>query len=323
LCLLEARDLSLGYRLHADQKLLFQHLDLALYAGQLVCLMGPNGIGKSTLLRVLAGFQPPMSGEVLYPGKAATQDRYKHLAVVLTDRIPAADMTVREFVTFGRYPYLDWALRLSDQDNESIFAAIKEVQIEHLAENKLDELSDGQRQMAMIARALAQNTPVLLLDEPTTHLDLNNRVEIMSLLRKIARSSGKAILVTTHEMDLALQTADLIWLATRNKTIATGFAEDLILNGSFDEVFQLKGYDLKTGKVNHDAHHKTSVRLSGEGPEYLWTKNALERSGFQISEDAFIHVTIMRTERLSWQLTDGQTFVKLETLVEELKAMVK
>ena len=273
---LQTHNLSVGYSRKESSNSLFNHLNLDLVAGELVCFMGPNGIGKSTLIRTLARLQKPLSGSI------TTE---KKIAVVLTDRIHAYNMTVIDLVTFGRYPYLNWDIKLNEEDNSIIDRSISQVHLENLAEKNIEELSDGQLQMAMIARALAQETEILLLDEPTAHLDLNNRVEIMNLLRHLARTTNKAILIATHELDLALQTADKIWLATSKKKILTGLPEDLVLDGSFDEVFQLKGFDLKTGKMSHEAHRKISVQLIGEGHEYLWTKNALERSGYKIATD--------------------------------------
>ena len=191
-----------------------------------------------------------------------------------------------------------------------------------MADKNIEELSDGQLQMAMIARALAQETEILLLDEPTAHLDLNNRVEIMNLLRHLARTTNKAILIATHELDLALQTADKIWLATSKKKILTGLPEDLVLDGSFDEVFQLKGFDLKTGKMSHEAHRKISVQLIGEGHEYLWTKNALERSGYEVATDALIKITLIKEgDKIIWKLIfadSDQFFDSLEKLLSIL-----
>src|SRR5258708_963006 len=161
-----------------------------------------------------------------------------------------------------------------------------------MANKKLEELSDGQLQLAMIARAIAQETSILLLDEPTAHLDLNNRVEIMKLLLNLARKKNKAIVVATHQLDLALQMADNIWLATPNRKIKTGIPEDLVLDGSFDEIFKFKGFDLKTGKIQHQSFRNIPVNLKGEGYEFLWTKNALEREGFLISDDETISILI-------------------------------
>jgi iron complex transport system ATP-binding protein len=303
--LLSTNNLSVGY---TSDNTLFEKLNLSLSTGELVCFMGPNGIGKSTLVRTLAGLQDPLAGNL-------SDRNEKQIAVVLTDRITASHMTARELINYGRYPYLEWNIFLTDKDYEIINRSIDTVRIQSLLDKKLYELSDGQMQMVMIARALAQETPVLLLDEPTAHLDLNNRVEMMNLLRRLARIEGKAILVATHELDLALQTADLIWLSMPDKSIKTGVPEDLVLDGSLDKVFQLKGFDLKTGKVQHEPHRKVKIKLNGDGPMYLWTKNALERSGFDVDGASDIIVSI---EENKWVL-NNQHFSTIEMLLQTLK----
>ena len=312
--LLEAENLSVGYTEGNGQHVLFEKIDIELRAGELVCFMGANGIGKSSLIRTIAGLQSPLSSDNANKRGIAGQAREQLISVVLTDRINAVNMTVAELVALGRYPYLDWNIKLTDKDKSIIENAIHDTHIKSNSNKKLYELSDGQLQMAMIARALAQDTPIILLDEPTAHLDLNNRVEIMNLLRKLARNSGKAILVATHELDLALQTADLIWLAGKDKKLITGIPEDLVLNNSFDEIFQFKGFDLKTGKVAHEAWRNKSVKLIGEGYEYLWTKNALERSGYEINHTSQIVVEVKQLSNyFSWQLGE-----KIMRSVQEL-----
>lgn len=305
--LLYAKNLSVGYTEGTSQHVLFENIDLELRAGELVCFMGANGIGKSSLIRTLAGLQLPISN-------ASLNIDPKKISVVLTDRVNTINMTVAELVTLGRYPYLDWNIRLSDEDKSIVERAIHDTHIQSISNKKLFELSDGQLQMAMIARALAQDTPIILLDEPTAHLDLNNRVEIMNLLRKLARNSTKAILVATHELDLALQTADVIWLAGKNKKLISGIPEDLVLNGSFDEIFQFKGFDLKTGKVFHEAWRNKMVKLVGDGYEYLWTKNALERNGFSVSDSSEQKIEVKSG---SWQI-DSQHFPSLQNLLDHL-----
>jgi iron complex transport system ATP-binding protein len=270
---LQTLNLKIGYKKDDQVRVLFEPLSLTLTKGELVCFMGSNGIGKTTLIKTLAGIHPPISGSIT---------RNFPAAIVLTDKVSGNLMTVRDLVTYGRYPYLNWWLTLTDQDHHLIETAIKKVHLESIANKHLSQLSDGQLQMAMIAKALAQDTNILLLDEPTAHLDLNNRVEIMNLLRSLARETGKTILVATHELDLALQTADKIWLATQHKKIVEGIPEDLVLDGTFDNEFQLKGFDLKTGKVKHTPYRKTLIQLEGSGPEFLWTKNALERNGYEV-----------------------------------------
>jgi len=305
--LLQANDLSVGY----GSQILFNKIHLSLDAGKLTCFMGPNGIGKSTVIRTLAGLQRPLAGEI------SNQDE-KKIAVVLTDKITAMHMTVYDLVSYGRYPHLDWGVSFSSVDRDVVDQSIREVRIESIANKKLEELSDGQMQLAMIARALAQETPVLLLDEPTAHLDLNNRVEVMRLLLNLAREKNKAIVVATHELDLALQMADCIWLATPSKKIVSGIPEDLVLDGSFDDVFLFKGFDLKTGKVQHRSFQEKTLQLRGDGYEFLWTKNALERQGFSVSMDGEIIISIfLDKDRTAWKIND-QSFFSIRDLLAHL-----
>ena len=322
---LHAKNLSVGYVNGSQKNLLFENIDLELRAGELVCFMGANGIGKSSLIRTLAGLQTPLSNATITANNSAVERNVNRdgleraVSVVLTDPLHAVNMTVIELVTLGRYPYLDWNVKLTNEDSDVINQAIQDTHIQSLTNKKLYELSDGQLQMAMIARALAQDTPVILLDEPTAHLDLNNRVEIMNLLRRLARTANKAILVATHELDLALQTADLIWLAGQDKKLIIGIPEDLVLNGSFDEIFQLKGFDLKTGKVFHEAWRNKSVNLIGDGYEYLWTKNALERNGFIVDNKASSKIQITSdSNSIAWIIGE-QKLNSLSELINALK----
>lgn len=312
---LATQNLCVGYRSKNGENRLFSELALSLREGQMVCFMGPNGAGKSSLLRTLAGLQRPLSGAVTF-GDDNSSTKEHHIAVVLTDRVHATNLTVEEIVTFGRYPYLGWHIRLSEHDLAIVHNAIDQVQLRPLLRKKLYELSDGQLQMVMIARALAQDTAVMLLDEPTAHLDLNNRVEIMNLLRELSRSTGKAILLATHELDLALQTADLIWLTGQHENILQGLPEDLVLNGAFDEIFQFKGFDLKSGKVLHQSYRNTPIQLLGEGPPYMWTKNALERNGYEVTKEAqsFSIVVAQDLSGTKWRLDTSGSAVEVDSI---------
>jgi iron complex transport system ATP-binding protein len=283
--------------------------------------MGPNGVGKSSLIRTLAGLQNPLTGKVVFGPQDAEADPMK-VAVVLTDKITAASMTAGELIAYGRYPYLDWSVTMSSEDKWHIARAIEQVHIENILHKKLFELSDGQLQLVMVARALAQDTPVILLDEPTAHLDLNNRVEIMKLLRHLSRKMNKSILVATHELDLALQTADEIWL-TECRSILTGIPEDLVLNGSFDRVFQFKGFDLKSGKIQHEVYQKKVIHIEGAGADYLWTKNAFERMGYHvihsdvstIHDELYVRVEVEET-RPRWILKKQNRLYNLGSIAE-------
>jgi iron complex transport system ATP-binding protein len=309
------KGLSVGYE---EASPLLDGLNLQLGRGELVCFMGANGVGKSTLIRTLAGLQKPMKGSIIFPMKDPDTALPKHLSVVLTDKVTAVNMTVFDVVAFGRYPYLNWKVKLTTMDQDVIDRALQVTRIEHLRDRRLHELSDGQVQMVMIARAIIQDTPIIFLDEPTAHLDLNNRLEIMNLLRSLAHDNQKAILASTHELDLALQTADTIWLASSERQIITGVPEDLVLNGTFDKVFQWKGFDLRTGKIRHEAYRNITVKLVGEGYAYLWSKNALERNGFSIvsDDDAFYEVTILqKQQQLQWTLNGSEQFSSIQNLL--------
>jgi iron complex transport system ATP-binding protein len=311
--LIDLIDLSAGY----EKKVLFDHLNLSLYASELVCFMGPNGVGKSTLLKTLGGLLKPLAGTLVLNGNSIIPEQL--ISLVLTDPVKASYMTVYDLVVFGRYPYLNWQLKLNSKDRELIENAIEQVGISHLKDQTVNTLSDGQKQMAMIARAIAQDTPVVILDEPTAHLDLNNRVEVMRLLKDLTRTMKKGILLATHELDLALQTADLIWLTGNSQNIITGIPEELVLQGAFDEIFKFKGFDLKTGKVQHRVFRSPEIRLSGEGHSFLWTRNLLERNGFAVTPNGSIAIAIqVLPDGVSWIVNDLYHFKSLVELLGHL-----
>lgn len=290
--LLTAEDLVVGYRTSGGaSKVIAGPFTLALRPGELVCLLGPNGAGKSTLMRTLAGLQPPLAGS-LRVGSTPLADlgagaRARQLSIVLTDRVEASGLTVLELVRLGRHPHTGWLGGLSAHDEAQVQAALAATGTEAFAQRPVGELSDGERQKVLLARALAQDTPVVLLDEPTAHLDLPNRVSLMRLLHRLARQTGKAILLSTHELDLALQAADRIWLLPADGRLHAGTPEDLVLSGTFAAAFAREGlaFDPATGTFRLHEGQGPAVRVVGEGAGAFWTRRALEREGFTLTSD--------------------------------------
>lgn len=278
------QQLSIGYRGKNSRKTVAAGISGAICSGELTCLLGTNGVGKSTLLHTLSAFQPPLEGNILLQGKPLAKYKDKALStlvsVVLTEKCDIRNMTVRELVGMGRSPYTGFWGRLNHEDLAVVDAAIDRVNIRPLAERMLHTLSDGERQKAMIAKALAQETPVIILDEPTAFLDFPSKVEIMQLLHRLTREAGKTIFLSTHDLELALQIADKIWLMDRNKGIVAGTPEDLALDGHLSGFFASKGiaFDMETGLFRITNNYRHAVRLAGHGYRYSLVRKALQRN---------------------------------------------
>ncbi|MBP5318746.1 MAG: ABC transporter ATP-binding protein, partial [Paludibacteraceae bacterium] len=235
--LLETRHLTIGYKNHA----VANDLSFDLKAGEMVCLIGRNGSGKSTLIRTIAALQAPLKGNIKLKGenvaKMALRRRARQISIVLSSALlEKSSFTVREMVALGRFPHTGMMGRLSDKDQTVIDQALESVHLSHKAQSPFTELSDGECQRTMIARALAQDTEIILLDEPTAHLDLPNKIDILFLLHRLARETGKGILLSNHELDLTLQIADRIWILSEDGLIK-GVPEDLILTRKIDSYF--------------------------------------------------------------------------------------
>ncbi|GHU68229.1 hypothetical protein FACS189413_04620 [Bacteroidia bacterium] len=238
----QIRDLSIGYLTKKNEKIVAENLTAELFSGELTCLLGANGVGKSTLLRTLAGFQKPLSGEILLDNQNLSNytelERAQRISVVLTEKIQTPDLSVRELVSRGRLPYTGFWGQLNQEDIAITEEALQQVRIQTMANRPILELSDGERQKVMIAKALAQQTPVILLDEPSAFLDFPSKVEIMQLLRRLSREMHKIIFLSTHDVDLAIQLADTLWLMDTNGRIIAGKPQILAKNGHLENFFQ-------------------------------------------------------------------------------------
>lgn len=241
---LEAHNLSIGYGKHV----LARGLTLALRRGELTCLLGPNGVGKSTLIRTLCGMQPPLAGTIYLngedirrmPARAVAQ----RLAVVLTQRVDAGNMSAYALAALGRFPHTNWLGDLSPGDEEIVQRAMWATDCAQMARRRANELSDGERQRVMIARALAQEPQVLVLDEPTAFLDIAHRIEIMHLTQRLAHEQSLAVLVSTHDLDLALRCADQLWLLNTMGSLTQGTPEQLKRSGDLACLFHSSGEEV-------------------------------------------------------------------------------
>lgn len=314
--ILSARDLQIGFQpSRGSRTVVARGLNLDLYAGEFVCLAGPNGVGKSTLLRTLTRLQPALGGEVLLSGRALHAYSNKELAgmvsIVLTEHVQVNVMRVRELVGLGRSPYTGIFDSRSRQDDDAVQKALALTDVAHLSDRFVQELSDGERQRVMIARALAQEPLLLVLDEPTAFLDLPGRISIMHLLRDLARGHQQAVLTSTHDLDLAMRTADRIWLMNRNGEISQGSPEDLVLNGQFGRTFSQANlrYNALTGQFEEEGGKALPVVLRAEGLAGAWTARALRRAGYEVLVEGGQELPIVEVEgqgasncwRLTWQ----------------------
>lgn len=238
--MIELKNLSTGYGRHTVSA----NLNATLQSGRLTCLLGPNGVGKSTLLRTLCGFQPPLEGRMELDGKDMAQlsrkEMSRSIGVVLTERPDVTDMRASDMVALGRTPYTGFWGTLGKEDRNRVDEAMQLVGITHLAHRMIHTLSDGERQKVMIAKALAQQTPVILLDEPTAFLDFPSKVETMRLLHRLAHESGKTVFLSTHDLETAIQLSDDLWLLSADG-LESGTADSLSADGSLERFVSCNG----------------------------------------------------------------------------------
>jgi iron complex transport system ATP-binding protein len=327
---MKLRQLSVGYLMKGHSTPLLKDINLEINPGEVICLLGQNGVGKSTLLRTIAGLQPPLSGEVLLASQPVQEYSIQELAtkvsLVLTEKVAGGNLTVEELVALGRHPYTNWLGLLSNDDRAAVNEAVALTKINYLLNKKVGELSDGQYQKAMIARAVAQDGDLMILDEPTAFLDLNNSVEIFMLLRQLALEKEKAVVVSTHDFHLAMEFADRLWLTNFNSPLVEGLPEDLALNGQLEESLYHEGFgfDLLNGRVLLPTKEGTTFSLTGDSPAHDWTRRALERHGYLLSDiNAAIKLTIETNESATKWVVGDQRFLSLESLLNFLPAHKK
>ncbi|MFD2036988.1 ABC transporter ATP-binding protein [Belliella marina] len=294
--ILKSKGLKLGYKKQGEETVVAEDIAFELKKGALTCLLGPNGVGKSTLIKTIMGQLPVLQGTVFLEGKPLEnfpqKELSKKIAVVLTDKVSLGNVTVYQLVSLGRIPHTTWLGSMSGLDHAKVEKAIEVTQIAYLKDKVLSELSDGQLQKVMIARALAQDGEILILDEPTAHLDLINRFEIMHLLREIAQKEQKAVLVVTHDLDIAIETADEFWLMQCGLPLVCGSPEDLIVSNKINLLLpndSLK-FDLLTGKVQESKAYDYP-KILGEEKLVRWLKLVIRKNKLVFPKD-LVHISI-------------------------------
>lgn len=286
---LQARQLMIGYHpRRKDERVVLRDLNFELRSGELTCLLGPNGVGKSTLLRTLASNQPPLGGELTLDKRPLSGFSRSELAgklgLVLTDATQAGGLRVHELVALGRQPHTGFFGRLTARDRQAVTDAMRLVGILHKRDAYVAELSDGERQKVMIAKVLVQECPVIILDEPTAFLDAVSRMDVMTLLRRLAAVQGKAVLLSTHDVDEALQLADRLWLLTP-QGIQTGATEDLVISGAMDGLMPHPGirFDAASGRFQASVAGGRRVCIEAASPLLRrWAENALRRNEYRV-----------------------------------------
>ena len=237
---LKTEDLSIGYRKKNKQQLIAEGINIEINEGELVAVIGVNGAGKSTLLKTLSGIIQNIDGEVFISenklSKTDPSELAKSISLVLTEQSLSKNLSVLELVALGRQPYTNWIGSLTKNDLKKIMHALQLVNIEDIRDKKCHELSDGQFQKVLIARALAQDTSLIILDEPTTHLDLYHKAYVLKLLQKLSKETGKAIIFASHEINLALQLCDKL-LILKDKKALFGKPSDLVNTDAFTDLF--------------------------------------------------------------------------------------
>jgi len=322
---LQTHNLTIGYA----SKVLLSKLNLSLKKGEMVCLVGPNGTGKSTLIKTLTNIINPISGSVLLTADKSSKnikeiplkDLAQHISIVLTDKLPPTNFSVYDIVSLGRVPHTNWLGNLSKNDDKIINEALEKVNLTTYKDRKIDSLSDGEKQRVMFAKALAQDTEIIILDEPTAHLDVVYRAELLSLLKNLAETTQKAILISTHELEMAIQSADHIWLIDNNKQLIAQAPEDLVLSNAFSETF--KGnqiyFDENNGSFRIKNTPKYKINLTGTGLRTSWTKHALEKRNFEtVAEDCSLKVNVTESK---WELNNNGVTTNLDSITALLSKL--
>lgn len=318
----ETSDLAIGYRSRDRVFRVMQGLSLKARHGELVALIGRNGTGKSTLLRTLTGLIPPLGGRIILDGNALNSISLSHLprivSFVSTEPVAMHNIKVRDVISLGRFPYTNWIGTLSQADEKAVQSAMEATGLKGLEGRSIDGISDGERQRTLIARSLAQDTGLLVMDEPTAFLDLPSRYGIVSLLRKLTREKDKCVIYSTHDLDTAINEADRIWLMTGDGVIE-GAPEDLMLTGQLARAFESPhlSFSITDGTFSFVRSRQTGIALEGKGKAAKLTVRALARCGYTTDPEALVTVKVSESAGVTeWTVTDGADVKRFRSLYD-------
>jgi iron complex transport system ATP-binding protein len=287
--ILSISSLGIGYTSENSGNVILSDLYASAKKGEIVAVFGRNGIGKSTLLRTLAGLQPSMEGTIMIDGMDLKQfprtEWAQRVGYISTEVVKVSNMRVYDLVAMGRFPYTNWIGKIDAKSHQVIIKAIARTGMEMLKDRYISELSDGERQRAMIARVIAQETEIIIMDEPTAFLDIAGKYEIIRLLQEIA-GEGRTIIFSTHDFSIALSNADKIWLI-HNETLIEGSPEDLVIKGTFENLFNsdLVIFNTIDGTFSFRKESRGKIFIEGNGALKQWTERAVIRAGYSVSKE--------------------------------------
>jgi iron complex transport system ATP-binding protein len=315
--ILKIQELQVGYAQHSNPKegIVYGPLNTEIHTPEMVGIIGRNGIGKSTLLRTLTGIQHAISGKIVIRGQEISRisrsDRARLISYVSTEAVHVQNLRVMELVSMGRFPYTNWFGKLTKTDHDIIEDSIEQTGIKHLLDKPVYQLSDGERQKVMIARALAQDTPVIILDEPTAFLDLPARHETIRLLNSLSRHKNKLIIFSTHDLSIAMDEVDKLWLMT-DEGLLEGAPEDLLMNQGFRKLFKNSDldFDARSLAFRFSRDLKKRIKILADDQYIIFTRKAMERIGFKTTrnEDTEFTITVISDNAIPvWQVTGPDT----------------
>jgi iron complex transport system ATP-binding protein len=325
--ILKLDSLGIGYFSGKKKFNLLSPLSASGRRGELIAVIGRNGIGKSTLLRTLAGLQKPIAGDILFDGRSISDYPRMELArkvgYISTEIIKVANMSVYDLVSLGRFPHTNWIGKVETSDQAVIYDAIAKTSMTPFAGKFISQLSDGERQKAMIARLLSQDTPIMVMDEPTAFLDVASKYEIMHLLHTLSNDSGKTIIYSTHDLQIATSQSDRIWLLLDDRLLE-GAPEDLMLSGAFEHLFNSSSvtFNSEDGTFAFRSDFRGSIYIEGLGSKRKWTEKAVERSGFRVAvSKTNPYVVVPAENNMPWKLVTDKDESKYSSIYELIEGI--